>query len=324
MFAIRFLSITTSVVWTLLTSSVYAAAPLSPLVDLNTDSASNVLLNGTTVKVWYDSANDGLTATQQDFGQQTANSQPEWVPDQPMPNGINRTLIDFKGGTTSGTASTAVDYLTSKIETDDRITDVSSDFNRGGDSAYLMDGVSWFSVFRTDNDLGTGTGSSQVRQVVWSNIYATPNFNPSPLGFQDVWSTTLIDGTDADGIANIQNYSFGDPGIDQPEVTVKNESENVVPNAWYIVGNAWDPALQTFKTRILKANTTTSSTVVQDVNNPSTGPPPMRRVAIRTITCGLGKARTALVRQMPFESSTARWPSCWFTTVAYHRTISIR
>src|SRR5262245_23146419 len=68
-------------------------------VNLNGDSSSNFVSNGSLVQAWKDLAENGSEASRQDFGQATAARQPGLVTGVTVPNsantGITFSVLDF-------------------------------------------------------------------------------------------------------------------------------------------------------------------------------------------------------------------------------------
>jgi hypothetical protein len=257
-------------------STAPAAAPLNPLVELNGNSVSNFLLgvdaDAGKIKAWYDVAHDGSAAAQQDYGVDALANMPNLVADFEMPNfaatGVKYNIVNFERGSSGNNSSplSSADFLQSKLGAENRVTEFSSTFNAGADSAYNVAAVSWFTVVRTSYAVGTGSGTgSTSRQSVFRTSVTGGSTAQYGTAFQDDYAGFNNGGAvaaDAD-----LNAELGANARTAPTGNVNqlNNAGNVTANAWYIIGTSWNPAAGAFRS----VATQQDGTTILDVTNPT-------------------------------------------------------
>jgi hypothetical protein len=246
-------------VFSCLLSAPALAAPVitsNLLVDLNGDATTNFLTSSGKIQAWYDAANDGSAATQQDYGLGasvlTARA-PNLTSSFAMPNGTSHAIVDFDRGSVTGTNSggTTSDYLESKVGGEARQITYGGAFTQGGDTAYdNLTGISWFTVVNTDLSAQAADGatnSSGRQQVIRSNTSDSTTRWGSY--FLDTANGTVgtPDEFDTDFTPEIQSAARGGDNVGNPT----NFGPDAPANQWYIVANSYDAVTGAYTSRFL-------------------------------------------------------------------------
>ncbi|MCC6124060.1 MAG: PEP-CTERM sorting domain-containing protein [Pirellulales bacterium] len=240
----------------LITSSLF--------VQLDADSTSNFVLNGSAVNVWIDKATDGSEGTHQDFGNNAAANQPALVTGVTMPNGAVRNVVDFTRGAISSSSSnsstTSSDFLVSKVG------GASGAFSPGGDAAYSpggtagADGLSWFMVFKSDiitHPVGSSNRHRQARQTLLVS-------NTSDTAIVNTMTAAMTEGGTTD--PDVSLYSAGRDSLGIQSAYETGDAEGALTANWYILGTSWDLDSGVLVSRIFQQDGTDTGYVTHSVN----------------------------------------------------------
>ncbi|MEX0643072.1 MAG: sialidase family protein [Pirellulales bacterium] len=231
------------------------------LVNLNGNSVSNFVSDGSLVQVWKDLEENGIEASRQDFGQSDTDRQPTLLAATAVPNtattSIRYNLLQFdrsasaNNGRSSGTDS---DLLKGKDAATPRPVNYGDSFTVGPDAAYeaanAPTGVTWFVVYRSTDDTvinnnnGLQGGTSTSRWGQQAIVDAQYSDGSIPGGGKNNWGLFAADGTDADTHVNLLNHIRDIAGneIDHPNESIDNgTSANMSVSTWYMAANSYDP-----------------------------------------------------------------------------------
>lgn len=135
-------------------ASATVMSPVSSGLFVGLDGSSVLLDNDGKVKVWYDQIGNS-ESQYQDYGR-NATTRPTLSPVL-MPNGTTHNVVDFGAGGSI--------FLESKSAATNRITDASSTFTAGADSAYNNQTMTWFFVFKQ---------TAAETKSIWRGNHAEP------------------------------------------------------------------------------------------------------------------------------------------------------